>query len=368
MNPPHRILTQIGRYLVKPNLNAFQRPTLLDNHISHRSFNTSSTMAATAPGAPMEPPMIPQEHFKETAQMVRALEDGRKGGGGGGKIKVKRSTFPVKGSPDGISVDSWKFADWDYKKRDLPTYARGLFTTRNRRGEPEIAVRGYDKFFNVGEVRETEWQNVLSRTKGPYELTLKENGCIIFVSGLEDGTLLVCSKHSTGEREDADLSHAVAGERHIERQLAAIGKTKADLAAELRRWNATAVAELCDDSFEEHILAYGEDKAGLYLHGMNLNLPVFATWPSPAVESFADAWGFRKTGLIVMDDAEKVKAFLEEVAQTGAHDGRDVEGFVIRCRMLPQPRFPCRTATGYSSTSSRSRTSCTASGGSAPRR
>lgn len=342
MNPPRRLLTQVGRYIVRTNLNALQRPTPLDSHIPripHQPLNTTATMAAPAPtgsAAPTEPPMIPQD-VQETAEMVRALEAGRKGGGGRSSMKVKRNTFPVKSSPDGISVDSWKFAEWDYKKRDLPTYARGLFTTRNRRNEPEIAVRGYDKFFNVGEVRETEWQNVLSRTKGPYELTLKENGCIIFVSGLEDGTLLVCSKHSTGEREDADLSHAVAGERHIERQLAALGKTKEDLAFELRRRNATAVAELCDDAFEEHILEYGEDKAGLYLHGMNLNLPVFATWPSPAVQSFADAWGFRKTGLIVMDDVQKVKAFLEEVAQTGAHDGRDVEGFVIRCRMSHDP-------------------------------
>ncbi|SPO04130.1 related to tRNA ligase [Cephalotrichum gorgonifer] len=284
----------------------------------------------------MAAPMIPQD-VQETSQMVKALQAGTKSGGGRGVFKVKRNTFNVKDSSDGITVDSWKFADWDYKRRDLPTYARGLFTTRNRHGEPEIAVRGYDKFFNVGEVHETEWKNILSRTRGPYELTLKENGCIIFVSGLEDGTLLVCSKHSTGEREDATASHAVVGEKHIERQLAAIGKTKADLAAELRARNATAVAELCDDSFEEHILAYGEDKAGLYLHGINLNLPVFATYPSPLVQDFAAAWNFRKTGLIIMDDINKVKDFLEEVAQTGAHDGRDVEGFVIRCTMSHNP-------------------------------
>lgn len=293
-------------------------------------------MATAAPTPPSQPPMIPQD-VQETAQMVRALEAGRKNSGGHGKFKVKRNTFDVKGSRDGLTVDSWKFNDWDYKKRDLPTYARGLFTTRNSRNEPEIAVRGYDKFFNVGEVRETDWKNIMTQTKGPYELTLKENGCIIFISGLEDGTLLVCSKHSTGDREDADLSHAVAGERHIEKQLAALGKTKADLAAELRRRNVTAVAELCDDSFEEHILAYGEDKAGLYLHGMNLNLPVFVTYSSPHVQDFAEQWGFRKTGLIIMDDVNQVKAFLEEVAQTGAHDGRDVEGFVIRCRMSHDP-------------------------------
>ncbi|PKS05076.1 hypothetical protein jhhlp_008443 [Lomentospora prolificans] len=295
-------------------------------------------MAESTTPAPTKAPMIPQD-VSEVATMVRGLEAGRKATGGGKKtFKVKKNTFEVVGSSDGIQVDSWKFSDWDYKRRDLPTYARGLFTTKNRRNEPEIAVRGYDKFFNVNEVRETEWNNIIENTQGPYELTLKENGCIIFISGLEDGTLIVCSKHSTGERGDTDLSHAQAGERHIEKQLAAVGKTKSELAAELRRRNVTAVAELCDDSFEEHILAYGEDKAGLYLHGINLNLPVFTTYPSNLVQEFADAWGFRKTGLITMEDIHQVKDFLEKVAETGAHDGRDVEGFVIRCRRSYNPK------------------------------
>ncbi|RBQ91623.1 hypothetical protein VDGD_07834 [Verticillium dahliae] len=292
-------------------------------------------MATTggAQSAPTRAPYIPQD-VQSVAHMLNGLDEARKNKRKG-QAMCKRSTFAVKGSS--ITVDSWKMQEQDYKKRDLPTYARGLFTTRNARNEPEIAVRGYDKFFNVGEVHETKWDNILQRTQGPYELTLKENGCIIFVSGLEDGTLLVCSKHSTGEREDADLSHAVAGERSLEKQLARLGKSKQDLARELRARNATAVAELCDDSFEEHILAYGPEKAGLYLHGINLNLPEFATYPSTHVQSFADDWGFQKVGLIVMDDVNQVKAFLEESAETGAHDGRDVEGFVIRCRESHDP-------------------------------
>ncbi|KEZ46744.1 tRNA ligase 1 [Scedosporium apiospermum] len=293
-------------------------------------------MAAATTTTAAKAPFIPQD-VSEVATMVKGLEAGRKSGGDKKHFKVKKNTFDVVGSSDGIQVDSWKFSDWDYKRRDLPTYARGLFTTRNRRNEPQIAVRGYDKFFNISEVHETEWKNIIEQTRGPYELTLKENGCIIFISGLEDGTLLVCSKHSTGERGDVDVSHAKAGEQHIEKQLAAIGKTKADLAAELYRRNVTAVAELCDDSFEEHILAYGEDKAGLYLHGVNLNLPSFATYPSQLVQEFADAWAFRKVGLIVMDDINEVKEFLEKAAETGAHDGRDVEGFVIRCQRSYNP-------------------------------
>ncbi|CAJ2512678.1 Uu.00g007970.m01.CDS01 [Anthostomella pinea] len=287
----------------------------------------------------MDSPRVQAPHCEQdpqqVANLVRGLSDGisrtKKG------FKAKKTTFEIQGSRDGFTVDSWRFHDWDYKRPDLPTYARGLFTTKNRRGDHEIAVRGYDKFFNVGEVPETKWENVQRRTKGPYELTLKENGCIIFISGLEDGTLLVCSKHSTGDRGDAELSHASAGDKWIDKQLAALGKTREKLARELRRRNITAVAELCDDSFEEHILAYGPDKAGLYLHGVNVNIPQFMTYPSDLVQQFADEWGFRKVGLQVFDDVEKVKSFLDGVAESGAHEGRDVEGFVIRCRMSLNP-------------------------------
>ena len=271
------------------------------------------------------------QDLQQVQTLIRNLEGSTK------KAKksfsCKKTSFHVNDSPENLVVHSWRFQDWDYKRDDLPTYARGLFTGKNERGQPEIAIRGYDKFFNTEEVNATKWRNIEDNTLGPYELSLKENGCIIFISGLHDGSLLVCSKHSTGARGDADLSHAMAGERWVDRQLMAIGKTRQDLARELRKRNATAVAELCDDDFEEHILAYGKDVAGLYLHGININLPEFMTYPGDQVQSFADEWGFRKTDFLVIEDIIKVKAFLEGVAETGSYNGRDVEGFVIRCKV-----------------------------------
>ncbi|MCJ1387492.1 hypothetical protein MMC18_000335 [Xylographa bjoerkii] len=274
------------------------------------------------------PPYEPQDP-QAVAALIKQLEAGAKKTRGG--FSGKKSTFEVAAA-DGVTVDSWRFLDWDYKRDDLPTYARGLFTYRTKRGTPEIAVRGYDKFFNVGEVNETQWRNVETKTKGPYELSVKENGCIIFIAGLEDDVLLVCSKHSTGARQDVNLSHAVAGEKWVDKHLAAIGKTRQDLARELRNRNVTAVAELCDDTFEEHVLAYDEKSAGLYIHGMNLNLPEFATYPGPLVHAFADQWGFKKAEYLIKDDIETVKTFLDGCAETGSFEGKDTEGFVIRCQ------------------------------------
>jgi tRNA ligase len=253
---------------------------------------------------------------------------------GKGSFSCKKTTFTL---PNGQAVDSWKMQDWDYKLPDLPTYARGLFTTKNSRGQPEIVVRGYDKFFNHGEVRKTEWDNVQKSTRGPYELSIKENGCIIFIAGMEDGSLIVCSKHSTGARGDVEVSHAMVGERWVDKHLASVGKTRADLARQLRAMNATAVAELCDDAFEEHVLAYNPEQAGLYLHGINLNLPEFVTYPGHLVDRFAEEWGFKKTKYLIENDILQVKKFLDQVAETGAYDGRETEGFVIRCQSRDSP-------------------------------
>jgi tRNA ligase len=275
-------------------------------------------------------PYKPQD-AGENSLMMQGLEShqykGKKAGGGG--FSCKKTTFKLH---NGMNVDSWRMQDWDYKKPNLPTYARGLFTIKNGLGQPEIVVRGYDKFFNHGEVRRTEWLNVEKNTRGPYELSVKENGCIIFIAGLEDGNLLVCSKHSTGARDDTPTSHAQAGERWLTKHLASVGKSRADLARQLRAMNATAVAELCDDEFEEHVLEYTPEQSGLYLHGINLNLPDFVTYPGHLVDGFAEEWGFKKTMYVIEDDIRKVKTFLDGVAETGAYNGRYTEGFVIRCQ------------------------------------
>ncbi|KAL4766108.1 tRNA ligase [Aspergillus foveolatus] len=286
--------------------------------------------------------VIPQDK-QEVAEMVKALECARLENKGVKKktFNCRKSTFKV-GKAGDISADSWKFMDWDYKRRDLPTYARGLFTAKRKDGTTEIVTRGYDKFFNIDEVSATQWRNIEAHTEGPYELSVKENGCIIFISGLEDGSLLVCSKHSTGARADTDRSHAQVGEEWIERHVATVGKSTAGLARQLREMNATAVGELCDDSFEEHVLAYDPASAGIYLHGINFNLPEFATLPSSEVHRFADAWGFKKANFVVYDDLSTVKKFLEKCAETGSWDGRDTEGFVIRCKMSENGHGPYR--------------------------
>lgn len=228
-------------------------------------------------------------------------------------------------------IISWKFNEWDYGKSSivLPCNARGLFINpANNR----IMVRGYDKFFNVNEVELTKLENLKKLENHSFNLTLKENGCIIFVAGDENDNLIVCSKHSTGAREDLERNHALQGERELEEQLRAKNKSAKDLAKYLYSNNLTAVCELCDDAFEEHVLEYNKEDSGLYLHGLNFNTIEFNTYPMTKVEEFGDEWGFRRIHSFNITGFGQLWDFLEECSKTGTYKDKEVEGFVVRTK------------------------------------
>ncbi|RDW25667.1 RNA ligase-domain-containing protein [Yarrowia lipolytica] len=284
-----------------------------------------------------------------------------------GKGKARKRNYVIwsnsgkmEADEQGREITGWKFNEWDYGKPKivLASQSRGLFTRDNK-----IVVRGYDKFFNIGEVATTKWDWIESNVRGPFEVTQKENGCILFFSGLEDGTLLVCSKHSTGpvntgdksespevepldQASSQDLSevnmssasrdkggsrsHSFAGLLHLKRHLKAKDLTLRDLALTLHELNATAVAELCDDEFEEHVLAYSAEEAGIYLHGLNLNTPTFSTYPSSRVREFAETFGLRHVKTLDFESISDLKKFLTLCDETGQYESKDIEGFVVR--------------------------------------
>ncbi|KPV72607.1 uncharacterized protein RHOBADRAFT_29768 [Rhodotorula graminis WP1] len=239
-------------------------------------------------------------------------------------------------------------ADYAYKREPcpFPTRARGLFTERVRGGDGDggeaeyrIVARGYDKFFNINEVSWTHWNTIAQNSTGPYELTTKSNGCIILIAALDAKHLVVTSKHSIGNNVNANteggVSHSQRGEYWLDKHVERVGRTKEDLAKELFERDLTAVAELCDDEFEEHVLPYPEEQTGLHLHGLNVNEPVLNTLPSAEVAAFARAWGMIATPYSVFPSVPAVQTYCERVEADGGVEGPDgkvspVEGFVVR--------------------------------------
>nr|XP_019045517.1 hypothetical protein I302_05907 [Kwoniella bestiolae CBS 10118]OCF24447.1 hypothetical protein I302_05907 [Kwoniella bestiolae CBS 10118] len=257
-------------------------------------------------------------------------------------------------------ITSWKMTEHMYfnARNPFPTLARGLFTEEVQDEDPlpnevasagegcsrpkdRIVARGYDKFFNIDEVEWTNWSTMKNHTEPPYHLTLKSNGCLILISALSPEHLLVASKHSLGtttEAQDQDVvnkakAHAAVGREWVKKTLSAKGKTEVEIARKLWDGNMTAVLELCDDSFEEHVIATPAHWTGLHLHGLNHNTPHFSTSPPDQVKSFAEEFGFIQTKYVELQTLEEVKNFTGEVAKTGSWEGDMIEGFVVRCKV-----------------------------------
>jgi tRNA ligase len=92
--------------------------------------------------------------------------------------------------------------------------------------------------------------------------------------------------------------------------------------------------QLCDDSFEEHVLPYSSEKSGLHLHGINETTKGFNTMPTETVDAFADEWGFIKTPTITLNSIPEVKSFTDDIAKTGKWNGEALEGFVVRTHIV----------------------------------
>lgn len=90
----------------------------------------------------------------------------------------------------------------------------------------------------------SKWPALERYTSPPYDLTLKSNGCIIFIAALDSSKLVVTSKHSLGTNINMPVSHAQMGQKWLQKHLAAKGKTEEELAARLLSENLTAVAEV----------------------------------------------------------------------------------------------------------------------------
>jgi len=95
--------------------------------------------------------------------------------------------------------------------------------------------------------------------------------------------------------------------------------------------------QLCDDSFEEHVLAYPPERTGLHLHGLNVSTKAFQTMSHDIVDAFADEWGFIKTRTHIVNSIPEVKAFTDHIANVGQWEGEPVEGFVVRTHVCSPP-------------------------------
>ena len=103
-------------------------------------------------------------------------------------------------------------------------------------------------------------------------------------------------------------------------------------------------AQLCDDSFEEHVLPYSIEKTGLHLHGLNECSRHFKTQSTAVVQTFAREWGFIVTPSHELRSISAVKDFTEDISHSGKWNDEALEGFVVRTTVSSPPTGgPART-------------------------
>lgn len=190
--------------------------------------------------------------------------------------------------------------------------ARGLYINTS---SCEIVARGFDKFFNIGELPGTEPADLAGRMRFPVEVFRKENGFLGLVGyDRQSNELIVTSK--------SDLTGPFARlvRENLEQQAGPDGM----LAIEdyVKEHRCTLALEVCDICRDPHIIEYAQ--SGVFLLGVIANDLTFSMQPYDQLCQTASALSLPcKTRLAVLHTPEQFLEWLEQ-------DYGEIEGFVFQ--------------------------------------
>lgn len=245
-------------------------------------------------------------------------------------------------------ISSFNFtrtAFYDKSYDTCSTMARGLFINTNT---GEIAIRGYDKYFNVNErgIESAKLAEVLKNTTPPYTTSIKENGYLGLVGYDRETDSIICSSKSTITGEHAQW---------INEQLhGMLTPTKLqNLKIILRDCQLNLAFEVIEPERDPHIIEYPKAKLVL-LDGIRRSLE-FSKISLNQLQVIADTFGFevRAKGP-TQANKRKLAEFLISVSRSGfRHNNQEVEGLVIEdaCGNMTKLKLPyyslwkaCRSA------------------------
>lgn len=164
--------------------------------------------------------------------------------------------IPVRGEDDlwacNFTRDAFRNHAWD----EYSSKARGLFL--NSAGD--VVMRGFDKFFNLGENKQTSLDNVLEHMTYPASVEMKENGFLGLIGATEqEGVFRFYSK--SGQTDYSPLI-----EKAFLRDLPD-PYTRHEIWKTMRAHDVTVACEIVDAESDQHIIHY--DKSRLYyLHAI----------------------------------------------------------------------------------------------------
>ena len=135
---------------------------------------------------------------------------------------------------------------WD----GMTTKARGLYIDTEHE---QVVARGYEKFFNYGEMEFTKPEALARNLKFPVEAYVKENGFLGIVSTDNDGELIFTSKSTMGGDHAVMVKenlYKIYGEEAIEK-----------MREYANQYRVTFVFEIIDMERDPHIIQYNDNYA-----------------------------------------------------------------------------------------------------------
>ena len=170
---------------------------------------------------------------------------------------------PVDGESDVYACNFTRDAFINRRWDEYSSKARGLFLDHDGR----VVMRGFEKFFNLGENDTVTLDKVLGHDAYPVRVESKENGFLGLIGAAPDGRLRCWSK--SGQTDYSPLIERLLHER--------IAGRESDLWRILHERSVTMAVEVVDVESDRHIIGY--DHSHLYFLHCIRNTETFGINP-----------------------------------------------------------------------------------------
>lgn len=245
-------------------------------------------------------------------------------------INMLRTSRDIKETILGNNISSFNFTRNAFHNKnwnDLTCKARGLFVDTEKN---KVVARGYEKFFNVNERRETELEHLIVKFKDK-KITCykKENGYLGIMSWVND-ELFIASK-STNQGDYATWFRNIYENSDINKQ---------ELENYLKNNDVSLTFEVIDVVNDPHIIEY--DKSKIVLLDIIHNDYEFVKEPYEKVQELSKLINCECK--LIYKEFNNVRDFHKWYLENTNEDDlskEDIEGVVIECEdIMTKLKFP----------------------------
>ena len=210
---------------------------------------------------------------------------------------------------------------------ELTCKARGLFIDTEKE---KVVARGYEKFFNINEVRETKFEHLLVKFKDKHITCYKKENGFLGLLSLVNDELFFASK-STNEGDYVKYFKDIFEKSNINKQV---------LKDFLRERDVTLLFEVIDIDNDPHIIEY--DKSKIVLLDIVNNDYEFFKQSYEEVVRVSKLIGCEcKTIYKEFDDIRDFHRWYIESTDENDMSKDDIEGVVIECDgFMTKLKFP----------------------------